>query len=101
MIGITAGGNLAFALESDDIATLKSVALQTDTVLASTAKVVQSELESGDLVHLRICNMPSIFAEQGITRLRNRTLSPAARKVVAMLEARAEQVNIRSNHENY
>ncbi len=80
-----------FALECDDANLLHKVALQTDTLVASTDLAAKPWLESGELVALNITNFPKIFANVSIVSLSNRTLSPVARH--AMEQFRVQRNN--------
>lgn len=85
-----------FALECDDANLLHKVALQTDTLVASTDLAAQPWLESGELVTLNITDFPKLFANVSIVSLSNRTLSPVARH--AMEQFRDQQIQIGRNY---
>ena len=87
---------LVLALECDDVALLKSVALATDTVLASTDASASAEVESGAMQRLKVRNLPPLYSQMGVASLRNRTLSPTAQRVIRGIETLAGQVNTKS-----
>ena len=93
LMGLPSGETPALALQCDDIALLRSTMLGTDTVLALTNEALRAELESGAALALKVIDLPPIFAEMGGVRLRNRTPSPAAQKLAALIEERAARVN--------
>lgn len=66
------------ALECDDIKLLHQVALQTNTVLASTDLAAKPWLASGDLVRLNTLDFPEVFANICMVSLRDRALSEIA-----------------------
>jgi DNA-binding transcriptional LysR family regulator len=87
------GSELPVAVECDDAAALKAVALSTDAVLAITPVAVQHELESGELALVVPKDLPAPGTEVGVTSLRGRTLSPIAEYAVGFLtELMAGQV---------
>ncbi|MDE2398526.1 MAG: LysR family transcriptional regulator [Burkholderiales bacterium] len=92
-LGLPLGAPAALALECDDVSLIKSVVLQGDSVLALTDAAVRAETESGVLRRLVLRDMPPLYAEMGLARLRNRTPSPAAQKVAALIETVAARVN--------
>jgi hypothetical protein len=97
LLGLPAGEALVLALECDDVALLKSVALSTDTVLASTDAAARAEFESGAMQRLKVLNLPPLYSQMGVASLRNRTLSPTAQRVIRGVAAVAGQVNAKSH----
>ena len=95
LLALPAGSALVLALECDDIGVLKSVALATDTVLASTDIAARHAMDSGALRRLQVRNLPSLYSQMGVVRLRNRTLSPTAQRIIHGIETLAAQVNVR------
>jgi len=93
LLGLPAGATITLALECDDVALLKSVALATDTILASTDAAARGEVESGAMLRLQVRNLPPLYSQMGVASLRNRTLSPTAQRVIHGIELRAGQVN--------
>lgn len=93
LLGLPAGEPLVLALECDDVALLKSVALTTDTVLASTDAASSDEVKTGALQRLKVDNLTPMYSQMGVVSLRNRTLSPTAQRVIRGVEAIAGQIN--------
>lgn len=93
VLGLPAREEAVLALECDDIAILRAVALSTDTVLAATQTSVQADLDAGTLLPLRIEGLPSLFSEMGVVSLRNRTPSPMAQHAIACIARVAAEVN--------
>jgi DNA-binding transcriptional LysR family regulator len=93
-LALPAGAALVLALECDDLGVLKSVALATDTVLASTEVAARDSVESGALQRLQVRNLPPLYSQMGVVSLRNRTLSPTARRLIHGIETLAAQVNV-------
>lgn len=81
------------ALDRDDVALLKSVALATDTVLASTDAAARTEVDTGALQRLKVRHLPPLYSQMGVASLRNRTLSPTGQRVISGIAAMAGQVN--------
>lgn len=86
-LGLAPGAPLTLALECDDIALLKTVALESDTVLAGTAGAVGAEVDRGELLPLQVRDLPRLESRLGLASLRNRTPSPMAQHVIARIEA--------------
>lgn len=93
LLGLPSDEALVLALECDDVALLKSVALATDTVLASTDAAARTEVDSGALQRLKVRNLPPLYSQMGVASLRNRTLSPTGQRVISGIAAMAGQVN--------
>ena len=94
LLGLPAGEALAVALECDDVALLKAVALATDTILASTDAAASDEVASGAMQRLQVRNLPPLYSQMGVASLRNRTLSPTAQRVIHDIETLALRVNV-------
>jgi DNA-binding transcriptional LysR family regulator len=94
LLGLPAGAPLVLALECDDIGLLRSVALATDTVLASTEVAANDAVKSGAMQRLQVRSLPRLYSQMGVVRLRNRTLSPTAQRVIHGIETVAAQVNV-------
>ncbi|HSV52434.1 MAG TPA: LysR family transcriptional regulator [Burkholderiaceae bacterium] len=92
LLGLEAQAPLPFALECEDVGTLKSVALATDTVLASTHASVHAEVTAGLLVPVTLDGAPALYAETGLVALRGRSHSPMAQYVLGRLTALTEQM---------
>ena len=82
LLGLPRGESLPMALECDDVTLLRRTAMSTDTVLASTDAAVEADVIAGELVALEVQGLPPLATEMGIVMLRNRTPSPAARRVM-------------------
>ena len=93
LIGLPAGEIPVLALECDDMALLRTLAAQTDTLMAATEAGCRSELEAGVLVRLEVSDLPDTYAEMGIVALANRTPSPMARRAIGCVQSVAARVN--------
>jgi DNA-binding transcriptional LysR family regulator len=85
--GLSPEQPLPILFECDDTGLLKQIACSEDLVLMISQGAVAREIDDGTLCPLQIEDMPPIFAEVGIVQLRNRTLSPAARLAIGILQA--------------
>ena len=85
LLGLPAGQAPGFALECDDVALLRTVALSTDTVLAATDESVRAEIDAGRLRPVDVSNLPPLYSEMGIVSLRNRSPSPMAERAIACI----------------
>ncbi|HEY4065793.1 MAG TPA: LysR family transcriptional regulator [Burkholderiaceae bacterium] len=86
-LGLAGGAALPLALECDDVAVLKAVALGGDTVLAAPDAAVAQETAAGTLVPLAIRGLPALYSEMAIVTLRGRTPSPMAELILERLRA--------------
>ena len=93
VLGLAAGEVPALALECDDVALLRALALATDTAIGVTDAAVQADVEAGRLLPLQVANLPPLFSEMGIVSLRSRTPSPMARRAIELIAAAALAVN--------
>jgi DNA-binding transcriptional LysR family regulator len=93
LIGLAPGTAPALALECDDIALLRSVALSTDTVIAVSDAACQADLTSGALVRLALTDLPDLYAEMGVVALVDRTPSPMAQRAIGCVQRVAAGVN--------
>jgi DNA-binding transcriptional LysR family regulator len=93
LIGLAPGTDPVPALQSDDMALLRTVALATDTVFASSDAWVRSDVRSGALVQLDVTDLPPSHSEMGIVTLLRRTPSPMAQRAIACVEEVARTVN--------
>lgn len=96
LLGLPPGETPVLALECDDTQLLKRVALETDTVLASTDAAVRDEVDAGALERLQVRELPTLYAQMGLAVLRNRTLSPTAQRAIVEIERATERVNVRA-----
>ncbi len=85
LLGLGAPADLAFALECDDVAVLKSVALASDVVLAAPHAAVAAEIGAGALHALAVSDLPPLASSMGIVTLHGRTPSPMADLVIRRL----------------
>jgi len=94
LLGLPAGQEPEFALECDNFALLRDVALSTDTVLGATYAALLNDLEAGRLVPLRMPEASSLVTNLGIVSLRHRTTSPMAGEAMACIARVATEVSI-------
>ncbi len=92
LLGLAAGEVPRLALQCDDVAVLRAIALATDTVLAVTDASVRADLKSGALKALRVAELPETYSDMRIVSLRNRTPSPMAQRAIACIERVAAAV---------
>lgn len=97
LLGLKPGTSMPFALECDDVQTLKCVALESDTVLAAVPAAVMDEVDAGLLVPVTIDNAPQLHTGMGIVSLRGRSPSPAAEFVIGRLTELSEEIAAEMN----
>jgi DNA-binding transcriptional LysR family regulator len=85
LLGLRAASELSLALECDDVAVLKNVALACDTVLAAPHAAVERELAASSLHALSVTDLPPLFSQMGVVTLHGRTPSPMAELVIGRL----------------
>jgi len=100
MFGMDAGQELPISLRCDNQALLREAVLHSDTILFTWEAWLTSELTAGTLVDLGARLHPSIPPQASqlsiaIVQLAGRTLSPAARKFIALL---LEQERVKPAH---
>jgi len=93
VLGLPAGQLPDLALECDDVALLRRVALSTDTVLGVSHAAVEADVEAGRLVPLSVEGLPPLFVDMGVVTLRNRSPSPMARRAIELIALVAQEVN--------
>ncbi len=93
ILRLPAGALPVLTLECDDVTLLRSVALSTDTVLGVSHAAVQADIDAGTMVPLVVEGSPPLFAEMGTVTLRNRSLSPMARRAIDVITRVALEVN--------
>ncbi|AQV94019.1 LysR family transcriptional regulator [Cupriavidus necator] len=81
------GEQIPFQVESNDFHALIHLATQSDVVLVAPKRAVLNELKCGALVQLSGRDIPDMTTQFAIVRLAQRTLSPAAERGVAAVEA--------------
>lgn len=85
LLGLGTGEELPLALECDDVAVLKEVALGCDSVLGAPHPTVEPEVKAGRLHRLEVKGLPPLFSEMGVVQLRGRTPSPMAELIIGRL----------------
>jgi DNA-binding transcriptional LysR family regulator len=98
LLGLSAADEMVVALECDDVETLKSVALASDTVLAAPLAAVEQEVAAGTLRPVVVTGLPALFSDMGVVTLRGRTPSPMADLIIRRLpadQAKAKQATAR------
>ncbi|WP_284614718.1 LysR family transcriptional regulator [Aquabacterium humicola] len=93
LAGLPPGAEPVLALECDDTALLRGLALDTDTVIAASAVGLRDDVAAGRLVQLTVPDLPAVYAEMGIVGLLNRTPSPIAQRAIACVREVAAEVN--------
>jgi DNA-binding transcriptional LysR family regulator len=91
-LGLPADQMPVLALECDNFAIVKAVALSTDAVLAATNALVQADVTAAELVPLRVKDAPALRTRMGIVSLLNRTPSPMAQVAIACIERIAGEI---------
>jgi DNA-binding transcriptional LysR family regulator len=86
LLGQPAVAALPIVIECDDVATLKRVALSTDTILTATHAAVAEEVAAGLFKPAPVRNLPPLYAESGLVSLKGRSHSPVAQHVVQQLQ---------------
>ncbi|HWT38527.1 MAG TPA: LysR family transcriptional regulator [Paraburkholderia sp.] len=81
------GEDVLLHVESNDFRALAELACLEDIVLIAPARALQNELESGALVRLDVTDLHDLKVQFSITYLAQRTLSPAAERAIATIEA--------------
>ena len=77
---------LPMALQCNSVEALRSVALNSDVVLFCMLEAIRQELKSGQLVQLPLSYAAKSALTSGIIHSTRRTLSPAAKCVIALIE---------------
>ena len=95
-LGLPDGETPAVAVECHDMALLRTLVAQTDTVMVGSDASLQAELDAGVLVRLDVTDLPEAYAEIGIVALANRTPSPMASRAIGCVQSVAAQVNVPS-----
>lgn len=70
------------ALECDDMALLRVLALSTNTVIGASDAVFREDVRAGVFEQLDVEDLPPAHAEMGIVTLLNRTPSPMAQRAI-------------------
>jgi DNA-binding transcriptional LysR family regulator len=93
LLGLADGEEPVLALECDDLSLLQSVALATNTVLGTSDVVAKVAVEAGELLPLRVRDLPVLYSEMGMVSLRNRSHSPMADRAIELIAEVAAEVN--------
>jgi DNA-binding transcriptional LysR family regulator len=93
LVGLPAGTDPVPSVQCDDMTLLRTVALGTDTVFASSDAWVRDDVRSGTLVQLDIEDLPEVHSEMGIVTLLNRTPSPVAQRAIGCVQEVAAAIN--------
>jgi DNA-binding transcriptional LysR family regulator len=87
LLGAEAGTPLPLALECDNLHVLRTVAMQSESVLAAPHAAVADEVAAGALKLLAVPELPVVAAQMGVVTLRGRTPSPMAELILGRLAA--------------
>lgn len=93
LLGLPGPDDVVMAIECDDLALLRFVALATDTVCATSDAAMQADVRAGRMVQLDVVDLPEAFSEMGIVTLTNRTPSPMAQRAIDGVREVAREVN--------
>ena len=86
LLGLPAGADPVPAVQCDEMTLLRTLALATDTVFASSDAWVRDDVRAGTLVQLEVEDLPEVYSEMGIVTLLNRTPSPMAQRAIACVQ---------------
>jgi DNA-binding transcriptional LysR family regulator len=87
LLGAEPGASLPLALECDNLHVLRTVAMQSESVLAAPHAAVAGEVAAGALKRLVVPELPVVAAQMGVVTLRGRTPSPMAELILGRLAA--------------
>lgn len=93
LLDLPAGTDPVLAVQCDDMALLRSLALSTDTVVASSEWWLRDDVRAGTVVKLDVTDLPPVYAEMGVVTLVNRTPSPMAQRAIACVQEVARGIN--------
>ena len=93
MNGEAVNSCMVLAVECDDMALLRTLALTTDTVVAASAAWLRDDVRAGAAVQLDVTDMPPVYSEMGVVTLVNRTPSPMAQRAIACVQDVARGIN--------
>jgi DNA-binding transcriptional LysR family regulator len=94
LVGGENGEMRLLALECDDVALLRHLALTTDTVIAVSEASCRADLDAGTLVRLQVQGLPQLSTDMGIVLLARRTPSPMAERAIGCVQEVARQMNL-------
>jgi len=93
LIGLPEGGLPVHAFECDDMSLLRGLALETDTVIASSVYAVREDIEARRLRPLAVTDLPPVHSQMAVVALRQRTPSPMALRAIACVREVAARLN--------
>lgn len=85
MVGLPEGERMSMAVECDDLNLLKSLTMESDSVMASADAGVAEEVASGRLVRLAVKETPALFSDMAAVALRGRSFSLMAQFAIDFL----------------
>lgn len=88
--GLASGEPLGLVVQCDDMSLLRTLALQTDTVVGLPDAWARADADA--LVRLQLDDLPDVHAETGVVSLVNRTPSPMAQLAIACVREVATQI---------
>lgn len=92
LAGLVGGEHLPIAVECDNLSVLTQVVRAEDLIMIIALPAIAGEIEAGLLQPLPVDDLPSLYTDQGIVELAGRTLSPAARLIIAQLKEIASEI---------
>ncbi len=92
LLGLPEGQRLPLAVECDDLNLLKSLAMSTDTVIASTDAGTVHDVRAAHLVRLQVAHLPRMFSDMALVSLKGRSYSLMAQFAVDAITAQAQQM---------
>ena len=92
LLGLAQGKRQPLAVECDDLNLLKSLAMTTDTVIASTDAGTVQDVQAARLVRLQLANLPPMFSDMALVSLKGRSFSLMAQFAVESIAAQARQM---------
>ena len=93
LLALPGGTEPVPAVQCDDMTLLRTLALATDTVFASSDAWLRDDVRAGTFVRLEIEDLPEVYSEMGIVTLLNRTPSPMAQRAIACVQQVAQAIN--------
>jgi DNA-binding transcriptional LysR family regulator len=93
LLGLPPGTEAVPAVQCDEMTLRRTLALGTDTVVASSQAWLRDDLRAGTLVRLEVDDLPEIYAEMGVVTLLNRTPSPMAQRAIACVQQVAQAIH--------
>jgi len=87
LLGCRSDEKLPLHLESNDFHALALLACQSDAVLLGPIRALAAAVEAGALVQLDVAGNAELTMEFDVVHLAHRTLSPAAQRAIAAIDA--------------